>query len=285
MRDKGFVMVALLIGMAVTAVWMATMLPAWRQQAIREKEENLVFYGNQYAKALAHYYLKNNCTLPADVDALVSGHYLRRKWKDPITGKDFLPQMIGGATASGGLGQTPANMGPRGGTGNTGQQQAPIGGNRGGAQPAAPAGPAGGVNSGRGNTPTGPGGVAPGPVQQGGSGQPQLVGLAGVTSESTATSIRLVNQTQQYNLWRFGYGEGLNMLGARQGCQNGQPLGFGTPAGQQGGARQGDGRGSPVNAPGGLSPRGGGPTVPGGLQGGGGPPPPGATSGRGRGGN
>jgi hypothetical protein len=276
-------MVALLIGMAVTAVWMATMLPAWRQQAIREKEENLVFYGNQYAKAIAHYYLKNNCTLPSDVDALVSGHYLRRKWKDPITGKDFLPQMIGGAASSGGLGQTPANMGPRGSTGNTGQQQAPIGGNR-GAQPAAPAGPAGGVNSGRGNTPAVPGGVTPGPVQQGGSGQPQLVGLAGVVSESTATSIRLVNNTQQYSFWRFDYTTGLNMLGRSAGCQNGQPIGANNP-GQQGGARQGDGRGSPVNTPGGLSPRGGGATVPGGLQGGGGPPPPGVTSGRGRGGD
>jgi type II secretory pathway pseudopilin PulG len=284
MRDRGFVMVALLIGMAVTAVWMATMLPAWRQQAIREKEENLVFYGNQYAKALGHYYLKNNCTLPPDVDALVSGHYLRRKWKDPITGKDFLAQMIGGASSSGGLGQTPVNMGPRGGTGNTGQQQAPIGGNR-GAQPAAPAGPAGGAAPGRGNTPAAPG-VGQGPV---GSGQAQLVGLAGVLSESTATSIRLVNQTQQYNLWRFDYLSGLQMLGRSPGCQNGQPIGTGNQ-GQQGGARQGDGRGSPANTPGGLNPRGGGPTVPGGVQGGGlqgagGPPPPGATSGRGRGGN
>jgi len=274
-------MVALLIGMAVTAVWMATMLPAWRQQAIREKEENLVFYGNQYAKAIAHYYLKNNCTLPADVDALVSGHYLRRKWKDPITGKDFLPQMIGGASSSGGLGQTPANMGPRGGTGQTGQQS-PIGGNRGGAQPAAPAAPAGGSNSGRANTPVTPGGVQPGPVAPQGSGQAQLAGLAGVASESTATSIRLVNQTQQYSFWRFDYTTGLNALGARQGCQNGQPIGNANQ-GQQGGARQGDGRGSPVNTPGGLGPRGG-PTVPGGLQGGGGPPPPGATqSGPGRG--
>jgi type II secretory pathway pseudopilin PulG len=284
MRDRGFVMVALLIGMAVTAVWMATMLPAWRQQAIREKEENLVFYGNQYARAIAHYYLKNNCTLPADVDALVSGHFLRRKWKDPITGKDFLPQMIGGAASSGGLGQTPANMGPRGSTGNPGQQQAPIGGNRAGAQPAAPAGPAGVGNSGRGNTPTGPGGVTPGPVQ-GGSGQPQLAGLAGVVSESTATSIRLVNQTQQYSFWRFDYTTGCQLIRQICACQNGQPVGAGNPAGQQGGARQGDGRGSPVNAPGGLTPRGGGPTVPGGLSGGGGPPPPGISSGRGRGGD
>jgi hypothetical protein len=187
--------------------------------------------------------------------------------------------MLGGASSSGGLGQAPANMGPRGSTGNTGQQQAPIGGNR-GAQPAAPAGPAGGAAPGRGNTPAAPG-VGQGPV---GSGQAQLVGLAGVASESTATSIRLVNQTQQYNLWRFDYSSGLNMLGRQAGCQNGQPIGAGNQ-GQQGGRQQGDGRSSPVNTPGGLNPRGGGPTVPGGLQGGGGPPPPGATSGRGRGGN
>ena len=36
--DGGYIMVVLLIGIAVSAVWMGAMLPAWRHQAIRQKE-------------------------------------------------------------------------------------------------------------------------------------------------------------------------------------------------------------------------------------------------------
>src|SRR5579871_4348304 len=185
-RDRGFVMVALLIGMAVTAVWLSTMLPAWHQQAVREKEENLQFIGSQYAKAIALYYIRNNCALPADPDVLVSGHYLRKKWKDPITQKDFVPQMVGGASTGSTPGQA-AQQGRPGGPGQGGQGQVPIpgGANRGG-------GPTGGATPGaqpgRGGIPTG-GGI---PVNLG-SGQAPLVGMIGVNSESTDTSIRLFN--------------------------------------------------------------------------------------------
>src|SRR5689334_9428428 len=87
--DRGFVMVVLLMGMAIAAVWMAATLPAWRQQAVREKEEELIFRGQQYARAIALFYRKNNRTLPSDIDTLVSGRFLRKKWKDPITNDDF----------------------------------------------------------------------------------------------------------------------------------------------------------------------------------------------------
>ena len=82
-------MVVLLIVMAVMAVGMTTLLPTWRQQAIREKEEELIFRGNQYARALVLYSRKNNNLLPANIDVLYDGKFLRRKRKDPITGEVF----------------------------------------------------------------------------------------------------------------------------------------------------------------------------------------------------
>ena len=45
-------MVALLVGMAITAVWMTALLPSWKQQATRQKEDDLVYRGEQYARAL-----------------------------------------------------------------------------------------------------------------------------------------------------------------------------------------------------------------------------------------
>ena len=84
-------MVALLIAMAVVAIWMTAALPSWRHQAQRAEEEELIFRGEQYARAIALFQNKNRGALPADFDILVSQHFLRKKWKDPVTGCDFLP--------------------------------------------------------------------------------------------------------------------------------------------------------------------------------------------------
>ena len=112
--DRGYVMVVLLIGIAVTAVWMGALLPSWHQQAVRQKEADLIFRGEQYARAIALYYRKNNQTLPASIDILVSQHFLRKKYLDPITGKDFLPVAAGFSQAQGGRrGQSPAPQAPQ----------------------------------------------------------------------------------------------------------------------------------------------------------------------------
>jgi type II secretory pathway pseudopilin PulG len=88
--DGGYIMVVLLIGIAVSAVWMGAMLPAWRQQSVRQKEAELIFRGEEYARAIALYWRKNNQTLPPSLDVLVSQRYLRKRYLDPITNKEFL---------------------------------------------------------------------------------------------------------------------------------------------------------------------------------------------------
>jgi type II secretory pathway pseudopilin PulG len=101
--DAGFVMVALLVAMAVTAVWMGALLPTWRQQVQREKEAELVFRGEAIARAIYLYRQKNGQSLPPNLDTLVSQRFLRKKYIDPITGKDFLT--VAGATAGAGGGR------------------------------------------------------------------------------------------------------------------------------------------------------------------------------------
>ena len=81
---SGFVMVVLLIVMGIGAVWMAASLPAWKQQATREKEAELVFRGRQYVRALSLWERKNGPgTRPANIDMMVDNKVLRRKYKDP----------------------------------------------------------------------------------------------------------------------------------------------------------------------------------------------------------
>jgi type II secretory pathway pseudopilin PulG len=103
--DGGFIMVALLVGIAISAIWMTALLPAWHQQETREREAELIFRGEQYARAI-YLFRQKNQTPPPNIDTLVSQKYLRKKYLDPITGKDFLP--VGGVSA------TPVSQGAQG---------------------------------------------------------------------------------------------------------------------------------------------------------------------------
>ena len=218
-RDEGFIMVALLVSMAVAAVWMTVLVPKWSTQALRQKEDDLIFRGEQYARAIALYYNKNQA-YPPTVDVLVTQKFLRRKWKDPITGKDFL------------LVPAPSP---------TGQQAA---------QPV----------QGPGRT----GGAAPGAVGVAQGGQ-LMSGFMGVRSQSSATSIKLYQQQQVHNQWRFDMSDACQRMGT---CNLGQQQGG---PGRGGPVRGGDGRSGPPG-PGGRAGEGG---APGGRSIGNAPAPPG----------
>ena len=80
-NDRGYAMAALLVGLAIMAVLMSVALPAWRHLARREKEAELAFRGEQYARAIALFRAKNGNNFPPSLDVLVQGRYLRKKYK------------------------------------------------------------------------------------------------------------------------------------------------------------------------------------------------------------
>jgi type II secretory pathway pseudopilin PulG len=247
-QDDGYIMVVLLVSMAVAAIWMSAALPAWRQQSMREKELELIFRGEQYARAIALYQIKNN-SYPLDIDVLISQRYLRKKWKDPVTGEDFQP--VGITTP--GTGTTPGASG-------TSSTVPPI---RGGVS--SPAGRTGAPQQ-----PAPSGGL---PSRSSLSNQPLLGGITGVRSLSQATSIRVYNGQQQHNLWQFDGAMMMARMGRNRAPQGGAP-GRGGDGRQAPGGRQGAGPGR-ANPPGGVSGGRGGMPPP--------PPPPPAPPGRGAG--
>jgi type II secretory pathway pseudopilin PulG len=87
--DAGFAMAALLVAMAVMALVMSALLPVWRTLSIREKEEELMWRGQQYDRAIQLYRKKNAAPGAPNVEALIQGRFLRKKFKDPITNGDF----------------------------------------------------------------------------------------------------------------------------------------------------------------------------------------------------
>lgn len=159
-------MAALLVGMTVAAVLMTAVMPVWKQMAKRERESELVFRGGQYVRAIGLFQKRAGPgVLPPNVDVLVTGRFLRKKFKDPITNQDF--DLLSPTQAAG--------------------QNAP-------AQPA---------GAGRGNQPTTSGqgrviGAQTGSQAGGASG-----GIMGVASKSKDTSLRIFNGRTRYNEWQF----------------------------------------------------------------------------------
>src|ERR1700730_220996 len=115
-RDRGYAMAALLIAMSVMAILMTVALPTWKQTLQREKEEELIFRGGQYSRAIAAYQRKYANASPRTLDVLIEQHYLRKKFKDPLAISDdgeFAPLYV--------VMQTPGSGGPAGSSGPAGR--------------------------------------------------------------------------------------------------------------------------------------------------------------------
>ncbi|HXE79942.1 MAG TPA: hypothetical protein VNK41_04270, partial [Vicinamibacterales bacterium] len=93
--EAGYAMVALLVAIALMSVSLTAALPVWRQQIQREKEAELIWRGEQYDRAIQLYRQRYGAPGPPDLDVLVKEKFLRKKYKDPITGKDFAVRPVG----------------------------------------------------------------------------------------------------------------------------------------------------------------------------------------------
>jgi type II secretory pathway pseudopilin PulG len=106
-------MAALLVAMAVMAVMTSVALPAWSHLIRLEKEEELIFRGNQYARAIGLYQRKYANASPPDLDALVKERFLRKKFRDPLSPNEdgeFQLLYVGTDTGAGARGRSGEKM-------------------------------------------------------------------------------------------------------------------------------------------------------------------------------
>ncbi len=90
-KDQGgYVLLALLFACAAIAIQVAVLLPQAAMQAQRVREERLIYRGEQYKRAIELYFRKHQ-KYPKELDDLEDTNgvrYLRRRYKDPLTGED-----------------------------------------------------------------------------------------------------------------------------------------------------------------------------------------------------
>jgi len=174
--ERGYAMAALLVTLAVMSVILGMVMPVWRTVVQREKEEELIFRGRQYARAIQLFQRKFAATYPASVDVLVEQKFLRKKYADPMTKSGEFEILYQGTLA-----QRQAASAPGQGATAPGMQPNPGQSGMAGQPAAVPASPFGSQAAG-----------------------PQG-GVVGVASKSKEKSLRVLDGKTVYNQWQFTF--------------------------------------------------------------------------------
>jgi type II secretory pathway pseudopilin PulG len=94
---RGFMLLGLLIVIALSSISLMAAVDVWKVQRQREREEQLIFAGDQYRQAIRNYYFSapngTSRVLPVSLEVLLDDdrypihvRHLRRLYPDPITG-------------------------------------------------------------------------------------------------------------------------------------------------------------------------------------------------------
>jgi type II secretory pathway pseudopilin PulG len=164
--ERGYSMVALMAAVGIMLVLLAAATPSWRYLIRNDREEELLFRGGEIADAIQRYQRKNGNALPASLEVLVKGRFLRRAYKDPLT-RDGRWRFLKPGDVLG----APGGLVPR------------------------PGGSPFGTTTTTTTTTTRPSAFS----------QPTTIigGFQGVASTSTETSLRMVNGRTKYSEWVF----------------------------------------------------------------------------------
>lgn len=229
-KESGYVLLALMLTMTLLLAALAVEAPRIAQQIKREKEEELVHRGKDYATAVKRFVHKNGGRYPASVEQLENTNhirFLRKKYVDPMTGdSDWKMVHVGEAEI-----KIPApNPGLSGGGGTNPGLGGGTGGQTGGT---------GGLTGGTGGQAGSNGQL--GSLNTTGIGNGQTVGggqIMGVASVNKGQSIKEFNDKDHYDEWYFVYdlrleqsgGTGVTVAAPRGATgSSGTPGATGTP--------------------------------------------------------
>jgi type II secretory pathway pseudopilin PulG len=87
--ESGHLLLALMIGLTVMAIFLTVVVQQWSTLERRENEKELVFRGNQYIKAIKKYQMEHGGAYPTRLESLMELgprqlRYIRKLYKDPM---------------------------------------------------------------------------------------------------------------------------------------------------------------------------------------------------------
>lgn len=90
-REDGYVLLTLMLMVTMMVIAAAAVMPTIAFEIRRDREQEMVHRGVQYSRAIRNYYKKYGRypTRLEDLDNTNNLRYLRKHYKDPVTGQDF----------------------------------------------------------------------------------------------------------------------------------------------------------------------------------------------------
>jgi type II secretory pathway pseudopilin PulG len=135
--ERGYVLLTLLLIVSIAAiVFLFGVAPTIKFNIQRDREEEMIHRGVQYSRAIQAYYRKFQ-RFPAKIEDLENTNqmrFLRKRYKDPITGKDFRllhygeAKMMGSGMMGGGTIPGASTVGANGQLNSPGLQTSSFGG-------------------------------------------------------------------------------------------------------------------------------------------------------------
>src|ERR1041384_2598998 len=127
-KEQGYILLTLLLFVTILIITMAIVVPQVTFQVKRDREEEMIHRGVQYSPPIRRYVKKfgRYPTRIEDLENTNNQRFLRKRYKDPITGKDFKLLHVGEVQmmpGSGLAGATPVSSMP----GAFGQPQQSLG--------------------------------------------------------------------------------------------------------------------------------------------------------------
>jgi type II secretory pathway pseudopilin PulG len=89
--ERGYILLSLLLIIALGIIFAAAIVPSLTFNIKRDREEEMIHRGVQYSRAIRAYYKKfgRYPTKLEDLENTNNLRFLRRRYKDPLTGQDF----------------------------------------------------------------------------------------------------------------------------------------------------------------------------------------------------
>lgn len=121
--QQGYILLTLILFTVLIVIFATVMLPEFVFQTKRDREEEMIHRGVQYSRAVRRYYKKfgKYPTTVEELKATNNVHFLRKAYKDPVTGKDFrllhltdVQQLLAGGGVAGMAGMAGGGMGGAG---------------------------------------------------------------------------------------------------------------------------------------------------------------------------
>ena len=88
-RESGHLLIAVMIGITLMLIFMTVVAQQWSSLERRENEKELIFRGNQYAKAIRKYQGEHGGAYPTSLESLMELgprrlRYIRKLYRDPM---------------------------------------------------------------------------------------------------------------------------------------------------------------------------------------------------------